>query len=115
MKDITVTIRPAILPTTFTQAAADRVKELNSDHIRLSVSSGGCSGYQYKFTIDEPPTEDDTIVETDGIKLVIDNISIQFVNGSTVDFESDVMASQFVVKDNPNSTGMCGCGVSFQV
>lgn len=101
-----------------TDAAAHRikvllVKENNPEfNLRLFVSGGGCSGFQYGFTFDEVINEDDTIVTNSDVKLIVDSASIQFLEGSTVDFEENLIGSQFVIK-NPNAKSTCGCGSSF--
>jgi len=103
-----------------TENAANRIKALlvkenNPDYnLRLFVSGGGCSGFQYGFTFDEEQEEDDTIVTNNDVKLLVDSASIQYLDGTTVDFEETLQSSQFVIK-NPNAVSKCGCGSSFSV
>lgn len=82
--------------------------------LRLSVSGGGCSGFQYGFTFDDATTGDDHVFEHLGVKLVTDDCSLDLLNGSVLDFVEDLMGSAFQVK-NPNATASCGCGSSFAV
>ena len=80
--------------------------------LRVYVSGGGCSGFQYGFTFDEEIAEDDTQVQKDGITLLIDSMSIGYLHGATIDYKEDLVSSQFVI-NNPNAKGTCGCGSSF--
>jgi iron-sulfur cluster insertion protein len=82
--------------------------------LRLSVEGGGCSGFQYKFGLDEQPAGDDTVSETDGVMLVVDPVSLDLVSGCTVDFVESLGGSAFQVA-NPNAAAGCGCGSSFSV
>jgi iron-sulfur cluster assembly accessory protein len=82
--------------------------------LRLSVEGGGCSGFQYRFALDEAPDGDDTVVETDGVKLVVDPVSLELVAGATVDFVESLGGSSFQVR-NPQAANGCGCGSSFSV
>lgn len=102
----------------FTHSAAAKVKELISDEgnpdlkLRVFVSGGGCSGFQYGFTFEETVAEDDTFVETDGVTLLVDPMSFQYLTGAEIDYQESVEGAQFVIK-NPNATSTCGCGSSF--
>ena len=80
--------------------------------LRVYVSGGGCSGFQYGFTFDEASQSGDTVVENQGVKLVIDPMSFQYLVGAEVDFKESLEGSQFVIK-NPNASTTCGCGSSF--
>ncbi|MDO9063590.1 MAG: iron-sulfur cluster insertion protein ErpA, partial [Sulfuricella sp.] len=80
--------------------------------LRVFVSGGGCSGFQYGFTFDETTNEDDTTVEKNGVALLIDPMSFQYLAGSEIDYQEGLQGSQFVIK-NPNATTTCGCGSSF--
>ncbi len=82
--------------------------------LRITVSGGGCSGFQYGFDFDAQTNDDDLVFERDGIKVVIDEVSIDFVTGGVVDFKEDLIGSYFVI-ENPNATASCGCGTSFSV
>jgi len=82
--------------------------------LRLAVEGGGCSGFQYRFGLAEAPEEDDVVVETDGVKLVVDSMSLDLVRGGVVDFVDNLGGAAFKV-ENPNATAGCGCGTSFSV
>lgn len=103
---------------TIEQGAIDKIKSLLVDEenkdlkLRLFVSGGGCSGFQYGFTFDEQQNEDDFVVEKDGVTLLVDAMSMQYLNGATIDYTKTLMAEQFEIK-NPNATSKCGCGSSF--
>jgi len=104
----------------FTQGAAHKVKSLVDDEgndrlkLRVFVTGGGCSGFQYGFTFDEDVAEDDTIVEREGVSLVVDPMSFQYLAGAEVDYQEGLEGSRFVIK-NPNATTTCGCGSSFSI
>ena len=103
---------------TIEQGAVDKIKSLLTEEgnqdlkLRLFVSGGGCSGFQYGFTFDESQNEDDFVVEKDGVTLLVDAMSMQYLNGATIDYAKTLMAEQFEIK-NPNATSKCGCGSSF--
>ena len=104
---------------TITQAAAKKIHSIiveeNPDlKLRVFVQGGGCTGFQYGFTLEEKPEEDDHVFERDGIQVVIDSISMNYVNDAEIDYEESMMGSQFKIK-NPNVTATCGCGSSFAV
>ena len=83
--------------------------------IPILVQGGGCSGFQYGFTLEElPPAEDDLTFEKDGIGVVIDSMSIQYMNEAEIDYKEDLMGASFTIK-NPNVTATCGCGSSFTI
>ena len=102
----------------FTDAAANKVKNLieeeNNDELKLRVfvSGGGCSGFQYGFTFDENVQDGDTKIEKNGVMLLVDPMSCQYLSGAEIDYKEDLEGSQFVIK-NPNATTTCGCGSSF--
>ena len=104
----------------FTDSAADKVKALiveegNDDlKLRVFVTGGGCSGLQYGFTFDEVTNEDDTIMEKNGVQLLIDPMSYQYLIGAENDYSEGLEGAQFVIK-NPSATSTCGCGSSFSV
>lgn len=103
-----------------TSSAAARVAEIlkkeGNDRLmlRIKVSGGGCSGFQYGFDLDDTLSEDDKIFEKDGIKVVIDTMSLGMLGGSEVDFHQDMTSASFSI-NNPNVTASCGCGSSFAI
>ncbi|MGZ5052831.1 MAG: iron-sulfur cluster insertion protein ErpA [Methylobacter sp.] len=105
-------------PIIFTDSAASKVGELIAEEgndnlkLRVYVTGGGCSGFQYGFTFDEEVNEDDTCVENGGVTVLIDAMSIQYLNGAEIDYKEDISGAQFVIR-NPNATTTCGCGSSF--
>ncbi|MGO4329615.1 iron-sulfur cluster insertion protein ErpA [Cupriavidus sp. 2TAF22] len=107
-------------PFVFTDSAADKVKQLieeegNADlKLRVFVQGGGCSGFQYGFTFDEEVNEDDTTLNKNGVTLLIDSMSYQYLVGAEIDYKEDINGAQFVIK-NPNASTTCGCGSSFSV
>ena len=82
--------------------------------LRLAVTGGGCSGFQYNFAIDEARMDDDLVIERDGAKILIDPVSLDFLGGAEIDFTDDLIGQAFKV-NNPNATSSCGCGTSFSV
>jgi iron-sulfur cluster insertion protein len=105
-------------PFVFTDSAAGKVKELIEEEgnpalkLRVFVTGGGCSGFQYGFTFDEEVNEDDTTMEKNGVTLLIDPMSYQYLVGAEIDYSEGLEGSQFVIR-NPNATSTCGCGSSF--
>ena len=104
---------------TLSPAAADRVSKIAQKQgkpaiLRLSVEGGGCSGFQYKFDLDEAAQADDSVSETAGVKLVVDPVSLDLVTGSVVDFVESLGGAAFRV-ENPNAAAGCGCGSSFGI
>lgn len=108
------------LSMTFTDAAARKVKTLieeeDNDNLKLRVfvTGGGCSGFEYGFTFDEDLEDDDTTIEKEGVHLVVDALSFQYLAGAEVDFTEDLAGSRFVIV-NPNASTTCGCGNSFAI
>jgi iron-sulfur cluster insertion protein len=104
----------------FTDSAASKVRELIDEEgddslmLRVFISGGGCSGFQYGFTFDQNETDGDTIVVNQGVKLLIDPMSVQYLTGAEIDYSEGLEGSQFVIR-NPNATTTCGCGSSFSV
>lgn len=107
-------------PLIVTESAARKVKELVKEEnnpdlkLRIFIQGGGCSGFQYGFTFDENVNEDDTRVEKDGIMVLIDPMSFQYLVGAEIDYQEGLQGAQFVLK-NPNAKTTCGCGSSFGV
>ncbi len=104
----------------FTEAAANKVKSLleeeQNDNLKLRVyiTGGGCAGFSYGFTFDENMADDDTAIERDGVVLLVDPMSFQYLAGAEVDYREGLQGSQFVI-NNPNATTTCGCGSSFSI
>ena len=120
MNSITETnsINEMPVPLIFTDNAASKVRKLieeegNNDlNLRVFVSGGGCSGFKYGFTFDELINEDDTVMEKNGVKLLVDPMSFQYLAGAEIDYQEDIQGAQFIIK-NPGATSTCGCGSSF--
>ncbi|MSQ20864.1 MAG: iron-sulfur cluster insertion protein ErpA [Betaproteobacteria bacterium] len=111
-----VTEMPA--PFVFSDSAALKVRQLIDEEgndelkLRVFVTGGGCSGFQYGFTFDEEVGEEDTVLEKNGVTLLVDSMSYQYLVGAEIDYTQGVEGAQFVIK-NPNATSTCGCGSSF--
>lgn len=105
-------------PLVFTSAAAAKVAALITEEgnpdlmLRVYIQGGGCSGFQYGFTFDESVQEGDTEVVTDGVRLLVDPMSLQYLMGAEIDYTEGLQGAQFVIR-NPNATTTCGCGSSF--
>lgn len=82
--------------------------------LRLAVSGGGCSGFQYSFELDDKQAEDDLVIERDGVKVLVDPTSLEFLNGAELDYVDELIGASFKVK-NPNAASSCGCGTSFSI
>ncbi|PSV26041.1 MULTISPECIES: iron-sulfur cluster insertion protein ErpA [unclassified Photobacterium] len=110
----------ANLPLTFSDVAANKVKTLIAEEenpnlkLRVYITGGGCSGFQYGFTFDEKVNDGDMTIENGGVTLVVDPMSLQYLMGGTVDYTEGLEGSRFFV-NNPNATTTCGCGASFSV
>lgn len=104
----------------FTDSAANKVRTLIEEEgndelkLRVYITGGGCSGFSYGFTFDEASADDDTVVQNQGVTLVVDAMSFQYLEGAEVDYREGLQGSQFVVH-NPNATTTCGCGSSFSI
>lgn len=105
-------------PLVFTENAAAKVRQLIEEEgnpglkLRVFVTGGGCSGFQYGFTFDEAVNEDDTSLQKSGVTLLVDPMSLQYLTGAEIDYQENVEGAQFVIK-NPSATSTCGCGSSF--
>ncbi len=107
-------------PIVFTDAAANKVGELIKEEdnpelkLRVFISGGGCSGFQYGFTFDENIEDGDSQVENLGVTLIVDPMSVQYLMGAEIDYKEDLQGAQFIIR-NPNAATTCGCGQSFTV
>lgn len=107
-------------PLDFSDAAASKVKELIEEEqndnlmLRVFVTGGGCSGFQYGFSFEEEIQDGDTEVENDGVKLLVDPMSFQYLVGAEIDYKEGLEGAQFVIR-NPNASTTCGCGSSFSI
>lgn len=107
-------------PVVFTDSAASKVKQLIAEEgndalkLRVFISGGGCSGFQYGFTFDEAINDGDTTVENIGVSLLIDPMSMQYLVGAEIDYKTGIEGEHFIIR-NPNATTTCGCGSSFSV
>ena len=105
-------------PILFSDAAAAKVKELLAEEanpelkLRVFVQGGGCSGFQYGFTFDETVNDEDTTIQKEGVELLVDPMSFQYLVGAEIDYKDDLEGAQFVIR-NPNANTTCGCGSSF--
>ena len=107
-------------PIVFTDAAANKVSELIEEEdnpelkLRVFISGGGCSGFQYGFTFDENIEDGDSQVTNQGVTLIVDPMSVQYLMGAEIDYKEDLQGAQFIIR-NPNAATTCGCGSSFTV
>ena len=107
-------------PLIFTDAAANKVRELIAEEnnpalsLRVYISGGGCSGFQYGFTFDEQRADDDLALVKHGVTLIVDPLSLQYLMGAEIDYAENLHGAQFVIR-NPNAKTTCGCGSSFTV
>lgn len=107
-------------PLAFSDAAAAKVRELMQEEgeeglmLRVFISGGGCSGFQYGFTFEQQVGDGDTVIEKDGVKLLVDPMSFQYLAGAEIDYSEGLQGAQFVIR-NPNARTTCGCGSSFSV
>ncbi|WP_112664245.1 iron-sulfur cluster insertion protein ErpA [Microvirga flavescens] len=102
---------------TLTERAAHRINEIMASEpsgsmLRISVNGGGCSGFQYAFDVDHARQEDDLLVERDGAAVIVDQVSLQYMDGSVIDFVDDLIGQSFKI-ENPHAVASCGCGTSF--
>jgi iron-sulfur cluster assembly accessory protein len=107
------------ISVTVSERAAKRIARILSGEpggtaLRISVSGGGCSGFQYGFDIDQTRAPDDLVIERDGATVLIDTVSLPYMSGSEIDFVDDLIGQAFKI-NNPNATASCGCGTSFSI
>ena len=107
-------------PIELSASAEAKVRELLLEEaddelcLRVFVTGGGCSGFQYGFTFDDERAEDDTLIEYDGVRVLVDSLSYSYLTGSVLDYQEGLEGSRFVV-DNPSASSTCGCGSSFSI
>jgi iron-sulfur cluster assembly accessory protein len=103
------------MPPKVTERAYARLAEIGAapKALRVAVKGGGCSGFEYEITLDDP-TDDDLILEQDGQKVVVDEVSLPFLENATIDFSDELIGARFTI-ENPNATSSCGCGTSFSI
>jgi iron-sulfur cluster assembly accessory protein len=106
-------------PITLTERAARRINEImaaepQGSMLRISVNGGGCSGFQYAFDVERARQADDLFIERDGAAVLVDQVSLQYMDGSVVDFVDDLIGQSFKI-ENPHATASCGCGTSFSI
>ncbi|MGO4571445.1 iron-sulfur cluster insertion protein ErpA [Microvirga sp. 2TAF3] len=104
---------------TLTPRAARRINEIMATEptgsmLRISVNGGGCSGFQYAFDVDAARQDDDLVIERDGAAVLLDQVSVQYMDGSVIDFVDDLIGQSFKI-ENPHATSSCGCGTSFSL
>lgn len=118
MSDVEVET-PAGAPVTLSASAARQIASILAGEragtmLRVSVEGGGCSGFQYNFTLDDTRAEDDLVIERDGATVLVDNVSLMYMNGAEIDYVDDLIGASFQIR-NPNATASCGCGTSFSL
>lgn len=112
--------RSGSVPLEFSAAAAHKVRELIAEEgnpalkLRVYINGGGCSGFQYGFTFDEAQAEDDLAIDREGVTLLVDPLSLQYLGGAEIDYAESLSGAQFVIR-NPNARTTCGCGSSFSI
>jgi iron-sulfur cluster insertion protein len=104
---------PLAIPPRVTDRAFARLSEIGAGALRVAVEGGGCSGFQYDIRIDQP-ADDDLVIEKDGIRVLIDPVSLPFLADAVIDFSDELIGARFVV-NNPNAAASCGCGTSFSI
>ena len=114
-----VTILPLMSNVTLSESAANRIrailaKQPDKSYLRVSVEGGGCSGFSYKFDLDDTANSDDLVVTRDGVSVLVDEMSLEFMDGSEIDFSTELIGAAFKI-NNPNATVGCGCGTSFSI
>ena len=114
---MTVSTDISVSSITLTTGAAKQLARILKDEaegtmLRVAVQGGGCSGFQYGFTFDDVKNDDDLVLERDGVRVLIDSVSVEYLAGSQIDYVDDLIGSAFKIT-NPNATASCGCGTSF--
>lgn len=108
-----LTLPPKVTPRAFARLAEINAAAAGAKALRVAVSGGGCSGFQYDIRLDDP-LPDDLVLEGDGQKVLIDSVSLPFLTDATIDFSEELIGARFTI-DNPNATSSCGCGTSFSI
>jgi iron-sulfur cluster assembly accessory protein len=108
-----LTLPPRVTDRAFARLAEIAEASGDAKALRVSVEGGGCSGFQYDIRLDDP-AEDDTILEKDGMKVLVDTVSLPFLANAVIDFSDELVGARFVV-ENPNASSSCGCGTSFSM
>ena len=106
-------------PVTLSASAAEQINAImkkmgKQDYLRVAVEGGGCSGFSYKFDFADSANDDDLLIERDGARVLIDEMSLEFLSGSEIDYANELIGSAFKI-NNPNATANCGCGTSFSI
>ena len=114
MSDITTETPVTLSASAATQINAIMKKMGREDFLRVAVEGGGCSGFSYKFDFDTAAKDDDLLIERDGARVLIDEMSLEFLTGSEIDYANELIGSAFKI-NNPNATANCGCGTSFSI
>ena len=114
-----VTIFFGMSTVTLSESAAQRIKAIlekqpDKSFLRVSVEGGGCSGFSYKFDLDDTANDDDLVVTRDGVSVLVDEMSLEFMGGSEIDFSTELIGAAFKI-NNPKATSGCGCGTSFSI
>ena len=110
---MTLTLPPRVTDRAFARLAEIAETTGDTKSLRVAVDGGGCSGFQYDIRLDDP-TDDDMILEKDGIKVLVDSVSLPFLSNAVIDFTEELIGARFVV-ENPNASSSCGCGISFSM
>lgn len=110
---MTLTLPPRVTDRAFARLAEIAEETGDIKALRVAVEGGGCSGFQYDIRLDDP-AEDDMILEKDGMKVLVDTVSLPFLSNAVIDFTEELIGARFVI-DNPNASSSCGCGVSFSM
>ncbi len=110
---MTLTLPPRVTPRAFARLAEINAASGDAKALRVAVEGGGCSGFQYDIRLDEPAT-DDLVIEGEGQKVVVDAVSLPFLQNATIDFADELIGARFTI-ENPNASSSCGCGTSFSM
>ena len=110
---MTLTLPPRVTPRAFARLAEINAATGDAKALRVAVEGGGCSGFQYDIRLDEPAA-DDLVIEGEGQKVVVDAVSLPFLQNATIDFADELIGARFTI-ENPNATSSCGCGTSFSI